>query len=130
MYIDNTERLFKDLKNIDTIRGYMEAVEDDGMQNDLSNLISIINDNLDKAVSGDNDTWSTEDLDYVEVQRLKEDYHKLLQINHIIQREKEGKYKIQCNNCNYSFFFIRKPKYNTYICPVCKKEIKVEKKIK
>lgn len=127
MYIDNTEKLFKDLKNIDTIRGYMEAVEDDGMQDNLSNLISIINDNLDKAVSGDNDTWSTEDLDYIEVQRLKEDYHKLLQINHIIQREKKGKYKIQCSNCNYSFFFIRKPKYNIYICPVCKKEIKVEK---
>ena len=127
MYIDNPKRLFKDLKNIDTISAYMQTVEDDGMQNDLSNLISIVEDNLDKAESGDSATWSVEDLTNQEIEQLKEDHFKLMRIKEILRRERKSKYRIVCQDCGDSWYFLRKPKYSHYICPTCVGSMILEK---
>ena len=42
MYIDNPKKLFDDLIKIETMYDYMVAVEEDGQQDDLENLISIV----------------------------------------------------------------------------------------
>lgn len=52
MYLNNTKKLFTALFNLPTMRNYMVACRDDGMQDDLSNLLSIVDCNRNEVHHG------------------------------------------------------------------------------
>ena len=126
MYINNIKKLFKDLKSIDVLRSYMEALEDDN-EITFSNLLSVIDDNLDKAFSVESLTWEYETEE--EKKELERDYKKVKEIRIILTRELNSKYKLICPKCKEVFYYLKKPKgkQGEYFCPKCKTELKIER---
>lgn len=122
MYLDNPKRLFKDLLEINTLYSYMIACKDDGEQDNLNNLISIVNHQLDAAKSGQSSMWEDEDCDY------EKDYNQLKQIAYTIKKEKSAKYILTCLKCGEKFYYAKKPKYDIkdYKCCYCKGDMKVK----
>lgn len=133
MYINNPKKLFEDLYNIHTMEDYMDAVRDDGMKDDLYNMVSIIYDHKDalwdsQNLGGEgNLRWDLADFEGMkDEQKLRNemiaDSNKLKRIWRIIQKELNTKYVLICNNCGKEYFYSRKPVYDIerYICGECK----------
>lgn len=133
MYIDNPKKLFKDLMNIHTMQDYMEAVEDDGMENDLGNMISIVEYNKDElwdsnGLGGEgNLRWDLADFEGMDDEEqlraeMIGDSRKLKRIWRIIQKELGSKCLLICSKCGDKYFYTKKPKYTVdrYRCPTCK----------
>ena len=52
MYLENPKKLFNDLYKLPTMRNYMVACEEDGMDEDLQNLFSIVGCNRGEVHDG------------------------------------------------------------------------------
>lgn len=140
MYLNNPKKLFDDLYHIGTMNGYMDAVYDDGNSENLKELISVTEYNIDCATSGDSTRWekydSTFDLDTLihstkEIaeriaynKQIDEDFRTLKRIYKTIQKELNSKYVMFCDSCGATVFYSRKPKYDpeNYYCYKCKNE--------
>jgi len=143
MYIDNPKKLFDDLSAIPTMSGYMNAVADDGDEEDLENLISVVEYNIELATSGDSMRWEKEETntDIVSFlknskelarriqynQQLDDDYKRLKQILRKIRKEQNAKYTLTCKKCGYVWFYSKKPKYDKgYTCK-CGGDIEIKR---
>ena len=133
MYLENPKRLFKDLYNLPTMYCYMVACAEDGEDENLQNLLSIVSCNHGKAYYGsDSDRWDLEQCDTEkDRQQVIKDSRTIDWIYKVIQKELKAKYVIECSNCGTCYFYQRKPKYTGsdtsdggehYICGHCRKE--------
>lgn len=135
MYLDNPKKLFKDLKNIDTMRCYMVACEEDGESENLSNLFSIVGCNRGELHEGGegSERWNLENYETEkDRQQVIKDSRTIDWIYKVIQKELKAKYVMECSNCGTCYFYLKKPKYSVidqesdggshYICGKCKKE--------
>ena len=135
MYLDNPKKLFKDLKNIDTMRCYMVACEEDGESENLRNLFSIVSCNRGELHEGGegSERWNLENCETEkEKQQVIKDSRTIAWIYKVIQKELKAKYVMECGNCGKCYFYQKKPKYavidqdsdggSHYICGNCKKE--------
>ena len=133
MYLDNSKKLFKDLKALPTMSCYMVACEEDGDSENLRNLFSIVGCNRGKAYYGsDSDRWNLEQYDTEkDRQQVIKDSRTIDRIYKIIQKELKAKYVMECGNCGKCYFYQKKPKYagsdtsdggEHYICGDCRKE--------
>ena len=122
MYIDNPKKLFDDLINIPTMYDYMVAVEEDGQQNDLYNLVSIVYHNIDQVWDGFGEGSLRWDVDLGDKQQILKDSKVLKNIWNTIKRELNSKYIIKCINCGKQYFYQKKPVYtiDKYMCGECK----------
>ena len=114
MYLDNPSKLYKDLYSLPTMYCYMVAVAEDGQENDLSNLISIVECNVNELHDGgygssrwDLSLCETED----EKQQIRKDAKKIVSISEQIKREQKAKYIMRCLHCRRVYYYSRKPKY-------------------
>ena len=143
MYINNPRKLFNDLYNIPTMSSYMEAVDEDGDAENLEDLISIVEYNIELATSGDSMRWEkmetrTDIVSFLKNskelaervrynQQLDDDYKRLKQILRIIRKEQSAKYTMTCPKCGHVWFYSKKPKYeNGYKCK-CGGDIEIKK---
>lgn len=138
MYLENPKRLFKDLYNLPTMYCYMVACAEDGEDENLQNLLSIISCNHGKAYYGsDSDRWDLEQYDTEkDRQQVLKDANALKAIYKQIQKELKAKYVAQCESCKHAWFYQRYSKcissaldsdtntYSTYKC-FCKGKLKV-----
>ena len=108
MFIDNTKELFKRLHNIPALTGYMDAVEDDDMQDDLVDLISIIKYNVTEPLHYGGEGSIRWDLQQCENEQEEEelirDYNRIKAIYRRIQKELNAKYILQCTKCGHNYF--------------------------
>ena len=110
MYIDNPKKLFEDLINIDTISSYMAATEDDGMQENLTNLIDIVYNEKDQPFDGTSLRW---DIELGDRQQIRKDKRTLQKIWNVIQKELHCDSSLLINELIYetkSFSYEIKPK--------------------
>lgn len=139
MYLENPKKLFKDLKNIPTMYSYMVACAEDGEDENLRNLLSIVSCNRGELHEGGegSERWN---LEYCETQEeVNQKYKDSRMIDAIykqIQKELKAKYVAQCENCKHAWFYQRYSKcissaldsdtntYSTYKC-FCKGKLKV-----
>ena len=139
MYLENPKKLFKDLKNIPTMYSYMVACAEDGENENLRNLLSIVGCNRGELHEGGegSERWN---LEYCETQEeVNQKYKDSRMIDAIykqIQKELKAKYVAQCENCKHAWFYQRYSKcissaldsdtntYSTYKC-FCKGKLKV-----
>lgn len=139
MYINNPRKLFEDLINIHTMYDYMVAVEDDGMKDDLYNMVSIIYHHKDalwdsEELGGEgNLRWDLADFNGMkDEQKLRNemiaDSNTLKRIWRIIQKELRTRYVLICNNCGKEYFYNKKPVYDIerYMCGNCKTQGSLE----
>lgn len=132
MYINNPKKLFEDLIKIPTMYDYMVAVEEDGQQDDLSNLISIVYNQKDELWDSNgyggegNLRWNLADFEGMEdEQKLRNemiaDSQTLKRIWRIIQKELNSKYVLVCNNCGAEYLYTKQPRYpaERYKCTNC-----------
>lgn len=131
MYLDNPKKLFDDLYAIPTMYTYMVACAEDGMDNDLSNLISIVKHNNNELHYGGegSERWN---LEYCETeeekQRLIKDSRTLNKIYAQIKVEENAKYTLICRECGYVWYYSKKPKYdNGYKCK-CGGDVDINRK--
>lgn len=128
MYLNNTKKLFDDLYAIPTMYDYMVACAEDGMQDDLENLISIVKYNQGELHEGGEGSlrWDLEEYEYDEQarQQVIKDARTMTRIWLIIQKELRSKYVMVCDNCGATAFYTRRPKYDVdnYYCGKCKSE--------
>lgn len=128
MYLNNTKKLFDDLYAIPTMYHYMVACAEDGMQDDLENLISIVKYNQGELHEGGEYgslRWDLEMCDGdEEKQQVIKDARKMTMIWLQIQKELRSKYVMVCDNCGATAFYTRRPKYDldNYYCGKCKNE--------
>ena len=134
MYLENPKKLFKDLYNLPTMYCYMEACAEDGMDEDLRNLFSIVGCNRGELHYGGEGPgrWDLEQYDTEEDRQcVIKDSRTIDRIYKQIQKELKAKYVMECGNCGQCYFYQRKPKYTGndtsdggehYICGKCKKE--------
>ena len=143
MYIDNPKKLFDDLCHIPTMSGYMDAVADDGDAENLDDLISVVEYNIELATSGDSARWEkmetrTDIVNFLKNskelaerikhnQQLDDDYKRLKQILRQIRKEQDAKYTLTCNKCGHVWYYSKKPKYdNGYTCK-CGGNVEIKK---
>ena len=138
MYLENPKRLFNDLYNLPTMCCYMVACAEDGEDENLQNLLSIVGCNHGKAYYGsDSGRWDLEQYDTEkDRQQVLKDANALKAIYKQIQKELKAKYVAQCENCKHAWFYQRYSKcissaldsdtdtYSTYKC-FCKGKLKV-----
>lgn len=118
MYIDNPKKLFEDLINIETLYSYMVANEEDGRQDNLSNLVNIVYDEKNQPLDGTSLRW---DIDLGDKYQIRKDKRTLQKIWNIIQKELHCDYVVRCNNCGDEHLYIRNLKYpiENYKCSKC-----------
>lgn len=118
MYINNPKKLFEDLINIDTIYSYMTAIEDDGNNDNLNELISVVYNEKDQPFDGTSSRW---DVELGDKQQILKDKRTLNGIWNIIQRELNSKYVLVCENCGKEYFYNKNPRYSIdkYRCSQC-----------
>ena len=118
MYIDNPKKLFEDLINIDTIYSYMVATEDDGRQENLTNLVDIVYHEKDQPFDGTSSRW---DIELGDKQQIRKDKRTLQKIWNIIQKELHCDYVVRCNNCGEEYLYLRNLKHpiENYKCRKC-----------
>lgn len=118
MYIDNTKKLFEDLISIDTISSYMAATEDDGRQENLTNLVDIVYNEKDQPLDGTSLRW---DIELGDKQQIRKDKRILQRIWSILQKELHCDYVVRCNNCGYEYLYLKNLKYpiENYKCSKC-----------
>ena len=143
MYLDNPKKLFNDLCLIPTMSGYMDAVADDGDAENLDDLISVVEYNIELATSGDSARWEkmetrTDIVNFLKNskelaerikhnQQLDDDYKRLKQILRQIRKEQDAKYTLTCNKCGHVWYYSKKPKYdNGYTCK-CGGNVEIKK---
>lgn len=113
MYLENPKKLFKDLYNLPTMRNYMVACEEDGNDEDLQNLLSIVGCNRGEVHYGGegSERWN---LEYCETeqerQQILKDSRVIDAIYKQIQKELNAKYVIQCESCHHAWFTNRRSK--------------------
>ena len=136
MYLDNPKQLFEDLKAIPTMYDYMISCYEDGQDEDLENLISIVECYHDQLHDGDENGGCRWDLSECETeqdrQQMLKDYRTINAIWKEIKREIKSNYVMVCGNCGTVYFYQRKPKYSNtsdtsdggenYTCGECRKE--------
>lgn len=118
MYIDNPKKLFEDLINIDTISSYMAATEDDGQQDNLTNLVDIVYNEKDQPFDGTSLRW---DIELGDKQQIRKDKRTLQRIWNTLQKELHSDYIVRCNNCDYEYLYLKNLKYpiENYKCSKC-----------
>ena len=106
MYLENPKKLFQHLYNLPTMYDYMVSCEEDGMDDDITNLISIAFCNRDQVHSGGggSERWNLEDCETEEQQQVIKDGKILDAICVQIKKELKAKYVIQCETCHYAWF--------------------------
>lgn len=132
MYINNPKKLFEDLINIPTMYDYMVAVEEDGMKDDLSNMIDIVYHHKDQLWDSNESIgegftrWNLADFEGMEdEQKLRNemiaDSQALKRIWRILKRELSAKYVLVCNNCGAEYLYTKQPRYpaERYKCTNC-----------
>lgn len=132
MYIDNPKKLFKDLIRIPTMYDYMVAVEEDGMKDDLHNMVDIVYNQKDELWDnnhsyGEGSTrWDLAGFEGMsDEQKLRNemiaDSNVLKRIWRIIQKELNSKYVLVCNNCGAEYLYTKQPRYSAerYKCTNC-----------
>ena len=139
MYLENPKKLFKDLYNLPTMHCYMVACAEDGEDENLRNLLSIVGCNVNEVHYGGEGScrWDLEQYDTEkEKQQVLKDANALKAIYKQIQKELKAKYVAQCENCKHAWFYQRYSKcissaldsdtdtYSTYKC-FCKGKLKV-----
>lgn len=135
MYIDNPKKLFDDLINIHTMEDYMVAVEEDGMKDDLSNMVSIVYFNKDElwdsqGLGGEGSLrWDLGDFEGMKDEaKLRKgmiaDSNALKRIWRILKKELNSKYVLRCKKCGKAYFYSKRPRYSAdrYRCPECKSD--------
>ena len=131
MYINNTKKLFEDLKAIPTMESYMiDCVKADGDQDNLANLVSIVwyyHDALADSSTmfmGEvlSSEWNLAEYDEKGKKQLIKDNRALNNIWKILKKEATSPYVLICSHCCDVFFYGKKPKYEVskYQC-LCKK---------
>ena len=113
MYLNNPKKLFDDLYHIPTMCDYMETVLDDGMEDDLANLISIVSCNRNEVHYGGEGScrWDLEQYDTEEErQQVIKDSRMMNAIYKEIKKELNSKYVVQCMNCGYVWFYSKRSK--------------------
>lgn len=131
MYLENPKRLFDDLYKIGTLSSYMNAVADDGQEEDLPNLVSVVKDQVDN-INNPNDSlrWDTSDIeDLDELAQIRKDAEAVLRIASILERELKAKWVFKCKECGEAYFYQKRPKYNLdyYSCTQCKGKLNLIK---
>jgi len=127
MYLDNPKKLFDDLYAIPTMYHFMVACAEDGMSEDLTNLISIVKHHHDELHDGGEGSCAW-DLDQCETEKEREqlykDHSRINRIWKVIQKELRSKYVICCG-CGMTSFLSRRLKYDIkdYYCGKCKNKI-------
>ena len=107
MYLENPKKLFEDLYDLPTMYDYMVTCKEDGMHNNISNLISIAFCNRNQVQNGGegSERWN---LEYCETEEEKQqiikDTNILSAICTQIKKELKAKYVIQCETCKYAWF--------------------------
>ena len=139
MYLENPKKLFKDLYNLPTMYCYMVACAEDGEDENLQNLLSIVGCNVNEVHYGGEGScrWDLEQYDTEkDRQQVLKDANALKAIYKQIQKELKAKYVAQCESCKYAWFYQRYSKcissaldsdtntYSTYKC-FCKGKLKV-----
>ena len=113
MYLENPKKLFNDLYNIPTMRNYMVACEEDGMDEDLQNLFRIVSCNRGEVHDGGegSERWNLEYCEtQEEVNQIYKDSRMIDAIYKQIQKEINAKYVIQCESCHHAWFTARNTK--------------------
>ena len=127
MYLDNPKKLFDDLYAIPTMYHFMVACAEDGMSEDLTNLISIVKHHHDELHDGGEGSCAW-DLDQCETEKEREqlykDHKRINWIWRALQKELKSKYVFECGNCKKVYFYQKRPKYDAkeYYCGSCKKD--------
>lgn len=135
MYLENVQKLFKDIQSIPTMADYAEAVIEDGMENDLANLISIVQCYSGELHDGDINGSCRWDLSQCETekerQQMIEDDKAMTRIKRQLDYELSSTYIMICTKCRQGAYYKRKPRYITndtnpnkvdnYYCPECYK---------
>ena len=139
MYLENPKKLFKDLYNLPTMYCYMVACAEDGEDENLQNLLSIVGCNVNEVHYGGEGScrWDLEQYDTEkDRQQVLKDANTLKAIYKQIQKELKAKYVAQCENCKHAWFYQKYSKcissaldsdtntYSTYKC-FCKGKLKV-----
>lgn len=107
MYLENPKKLFEDLYDLPTMYDYMVACKEDGMHNNISNLISIAFCNRNQVHDGGegSERWN---LEYCETEQEKQQIIKDSKVLNAIcvqiKKELKAKYVIQCESCHYAWF--------------------------
>ena len=135
MYLDNPKKLFKDLYNLPTMYNYMVACAEDGQDEELPSLLSIVSCNRGEVHYGGEGScrWDLEQYDTEkEREQVIKDSRTIDWIWKVIQKELKANYVMECGNCGQTWFYQRMPKYtkldqegdggNYYFCGRCKKE--------
>lgn len=113
MYLNNPKKLFNDLYNLPTMYGYMVACAEDGEDESLQSLLSIVSCNRGEVHYGGEGSigWN---LEYCETAKEREqilkDSKMIDAIYKQIQKELNAKYVIQCESCHYAWFTSRNTK--------------------
>ena len=132
MYINNPKKLFEDLIKIPTMYDYMVATKEDGQQDDLSNLVSIVYNQKDELWDSNgcggegNLRWDLADFEGMkDEQKLRNemiaDSNMLKRIWRVIQKELNSEYVLVCNNCGAEYLYNKQPRYpaEKYKCTNC-----------
>jgi hypothetical protein len=113
MYLENPKKLFNDLYNLPTMYCYMVACAEDGMDEDLQNLFSIVSCNRGEVHNGGegSERWNLEYCEtQEEVDQIYKDSRMIDAIYKQIQKEINAKYVIQCESCHHAWFTTRNTK--------------------
>ena len=113
MYLDNAGKLYMDLYRLPTMYCYMVACAEDGDDDKLQSLLSIVSCNRGELHYGGEGScrWDLEQCDTEEERQQKmTDARKIDTIYRQIQRELKAKYVIECQECCYVWFMERKSK--------------------
>lgn len=127
MYLDNPRKLYMDLYHLPTMYCYMVACAEDGMDNDLQNLLSIVSCNRGELHYGGEGScrWDLEQCDTEQEREQKiKDSRMIDWIYRQIQKELNAKYVMQCRECGYAWFYSRKTKYITEVQKGSKSKVK------
>ena len=113
MYLDNPKFLYEDLLDVRTMYDYMIACKEDDMEDDLSNLISIVKHNHDELHRGGEGSLRWDLDEYTELEDKKqviEDHNTMRSIWKELQKELHAKFVVQCESCHYAWFYSRNSK--------------------
>ena len=139
MYLNNSKKLFKDLYDLPTMYCYMVACAEDGDDENLQSLLSIVSCNRGELHYGGEGScrWDLEQYDTEkERQQVIKDSRMIDAIYRQIQKELKAKYVVQCQKCGYVWFYSKRSKcitsalesdtdtYSSFKC-FCKGKLKV-----